>query len=118
MPGSSKLPNYLRAHRKRLGLSQDDWASLMGCQSGAQCSRYERFEVEPKLEAAFMCGFISAEPLNRLFEGVYERAAERVTRQARTLLKKYQRSEVSPEVREKIKALEAICARTVHSHHS
>ena len=110
-PTTTKLPNYLRAHRKRLGLSQDELARLMGCKSGAQLSRYERFEVEPKLETAFMCGLITAEPLDRLFEGVYDKAADKVVKRARTLLRKYRRAKPTPELLEKIRVLDAICAR-------
>ena len=110
-PGSPKLPNYLRAHRKRLGLSQKDLASLMGCKSGAQFSRYERFEVEPQLETAFMCGLILSESLNVLFEGMYRQAEIRLRKQAQGLLKQYRQAEPTPEVQAKIQILETLCSR-------
>ncbi len=37
---SHKLANYLRAYRKRSGLSQSEVAYLLGCKNGAQVSRY------------------------------------------------------------------------------
>ena len=94
-----------------MGLSQKDVACLMGWKSGAQCSRYERFDAEPKLETAFMCGLVTSASLNRLFEGVYRKAEAKVMKQARALLKKYRQAEQTPEVQAKIRALEALCSR-------
>jgi transcriptional regulator with XRE-family HTH domain len=106
-----RLPNYLRAHRKRLGLSQKDVAFLLGCKSGAKLSRYERFKTEPQLETAFMCGFIACQPLNILFEGLYRPAARKVARRARVLLRRYRRMPRTHLVEKKIKALEALGER-------
>ena len=47
-----KLDNYLRTHRNRAGLSQDEVAYLLGCRSGAKVSRYERFTRPPTLQTA------------------------------------------------------------------
>src|SRR5258708_38807061 len=46
------LHNYLRAHRKRLGLSQDEVAYLLGAESGAKVCRYERLVRGASLETA------------------------------------------------------------------
>lgn len=106
-----RLPNYLRGQRKRLHLSQRDMAYLLGCESSAKLSRYERFKVEPKMETALMCGFITCEPLNRLFEGMYRSAARKVRARARILLKRYRRCKRSAAVERKIKTLENLCSR-------
>ena len=37
-----KLENYLRTYRKKSGLTQREVAFLLGCQNGAQVSRYEK----------------------------------------------------------------------------
>ena len=50
---SHKLQNYLRTYRKRSGLSQDEVAFLLGCQTGAKVSRYEPFARKPSLETLF-----------------------------------------------------------------
>jgi|SRR6266576_4678451 len=50
---SHKLENYLRTYRKQSGLSQDEVAFLLGCQTGTKVSRYERFARKPSLETLF-----------------------------------------------------------------
>ena len=64
---SSQLPNYLRTHRKRLGLSQDEVAYLLGAESGAKASRYERFSREPGFRTALACEAVFQRPIRELF---------------------------------------------------
>ncbi len=71
---SSKLQNYVRTHRRRAGLSQEDMALLLGCKSGAKISRYERFARQPSLETVFAYEAIFGVPARELFAGVYEQA--------------------------------------------
>jgi len=78
-----RLPNYLRAHRKRAGLSQKDVAFLLGCRVGAKVSRYERFAREPTLRAAIACEIIFHAPVRELFAGIYEDVARLTERRAR-----------------------------------
>jgi transcriptional regulator with XRE-family HTH domain len=84
----SKLPNYLRAHRKRLGLSQQQVAFLLGCRSGAKVSRYERFTREPTLRTAFACEVIFHTPARELFAGIYEEVEHETERRARILARR------------------------------
>jgi hypothetical protein len=49
---SLKNSNYLRSNRKRLALSQDEVAFLLGALSGTKVCRYERFVRTPSLETA------------------------------------------------------------------
>ena len=54
---SSPLPNYLRPHRKRLGLSQEEVAFLLGFRGeskGAGVCKDERFE---RVHAVAPCGW-------------------------------------------------------------
>lgn len=81
------LPNYLRAHRKRSGLSQDDLAFLLGCRRETKVTRYERFARQPRLQTAFACAIIFRVPAEALFAGVHAEARELVLQQARALLK-------------------------------
>ena len=85
---SPRLPNYLRANRKRLALSQDDVAFLLGTQSGAKVCRYERFVREPNLETALAYEAIFKRTASELFSGLYQRAEREVAARARTLVKK------------------------------
>jgi len=84
----SRLPNYLRMHRKRMGLSQDQVASILGCRSGAKVSRYERFQREPTLRTAIACEVLFGVSIRELFAGVYEEIERAVERRARTLARR------------------------------
>ena len=85
---SPKLQNYLRMHRKRTGLSQDEVAFLLGCQTGANVSRYERFARQPNLETAFACEVIFGIPARELFAGVYQKVEETIHQRAQVLVEK------------------------------
>jgi len=82
------LPNYLRAQRKRLGLSQDEVAFLLGCRDGGKLSRYERFQRTPNLETVAALELIFGVPAQELFAGVYEEAERIVSRRARMLARR------------------------------
>lgn len=82
---SSQLPNYLRSHRKRLSLSQNDVAFLLGAQNGAKVCRYERFAREPSLETALAFEVIFQRSTSELFGGLYQKVEQEVTLRAKTL---------------------------------
>ena len=82
------LPNYLKTHRKRAGLSQDEVAFLLGYQSGSRVSRYESFDRAPTLEVALACEAVLGVSARELFAGVYQRAAEETKRRAARLTKR------------------------------
>jgi transcriptional regulator with XRE-family HTH domain len=85
---SSQLPNYLRSNRKRLSLSQDEVAFLLGTQSGAKISRYERFAREPSLETALAFEVIFQRSASELFGGLYQKVEQEVMARAKTLAEK------------------------------
>src|SRR5580692_3638349 len=85
---SSQLPNYLRTHRKRLGLSQDEVAYLLGAESGAKASRYERFSREPGFRSALACEAVFQRPIRELFAGLYEQIQREVALRAKELIVK------------------------------
>jgi transcriptional regulator with XRE-family HTH domain len=105
---SHPLPNYLRAHRKRLGLSQDDLAYLLGCRSGTKVSRYERFRRQPHLATVFAFEAIARVPARTLFAGVYVTAERDVVRRAEALLRQLAGQPESLRHRRRIVALKAI----------
>lgn len=106
---SQPLSNYLRTHRKRAGLSQDDVAFLLGCQSGTKVSRYERFVRQPSLETVFACEVIFGVPARELFAGLFDQVEHRTKRQAKRLIRRLSRRLDEPAVRDKIRALSALC---------
>src|SRR5262245_57492699 len=82
---SPQLPNYLRANRKRLALSQDDVAFLLVSQSGAKVCRYERFVREPSLQTALAYQAIFKRPVSDLFGGLYQKVESEVIERAKIL---------------------------------
>lgn len=83
---SSQLPNYLRKNRKRLALSQDEVAFLLGTQSGAKVSRYEHFVRVPSLETALAYEAIFQRPARELFGGLYQKVEQEVAGRAKSLV--------------------------------
>jgi transcriptional regulator with XRE-family HTH domain len=105
---STPLPNYLRAHRKRIGLSQQDLAFLLGCRSGAKVSRYERFSRQPGLTTVFACTVIFGVRADELFAGSYHTAAREVARRASALIVRLTKRPDSPIQRRKITFLRTV----------
>jgi hypothetical protein len=80
-----RLENYLKAHRKRTRLSQEEVAFLLGSGDGTCPGRHEAFVRTPSLEAAFAYEAIYGVPVRELFAGTYERAERGAARRARAL---------------------------------
>lgn len=77
---SSSIESYLRTHRKRSGLRQDDIAFLLGLNGGYEVSRYEQLDRVPPLKSVFgMQVLFNALP-HELYPGLYARV-EKMTRQ-------------------------------------
>lgn len=83
----TKLPNYLKARRKRADFSQDEISFLLGTQGGARVCRYERFTRQPTLATALAFEVIFHVPTRDLFAGVYRKVERRVANRAALLLK-------------------------------
>ncbi|HEX3799297.1 MAG TPA: helix-turn-helix transcriptional regulator [Verrucomicrobiae bacterium] len=109
---SSHLPNYLKTHRKRLGLTQDEIAYLLGVKSGSKVSRYESFSRVPNLETALAYKVIFGRPANELLAGIYHKIEKEVAARAKTLERKMSRSESDSQTARKREALADIAART------
>ena len=97
----TQLPNYLRAHRKRLTLSQEEVAFLLGTQSGAKTCRYERFVRVPSLETALAYEVIFQKPVRELFGGLYHKVEQEVADRARALGEKNNRRKPDRHTRSK-----------------
>jgi transcriptional regulator with XRE-family HTH domain len=83
-----QLPNYLRAHRKRLGLSQEEVSYLLGAKNAAKVCRYERFVRGSSLEAALACEAVFLRPASELFAGLYQKIAKEVAMRAKLLARR------------------------------
>jgi transcriptional regulator with XRE-family HTH domain len=107
---SKKLENYLRAHRKRSGLSQDEVAFLLGTRSGTKVSRYESFIRTPALRTALGLAAIYRTPAGELFAGPSEREKHRVASQARVLVTRLEKNAGDRRTARKVATLKAIVA--------
>jgi transcriptional regulator with XRE-family HTH domain len=65
-----RLENYLRTYRKQSGLTQGEVGFLLGRETGAQVSRYEKRHRLPPLETALAYEEIFGVPVGELFAGV------------------------------------------------
>ena len=89
---SPLLPNYLRANRKRLALSQDEVAFLLGTRSGGKVCRYERFVRQPSLETALAYEAIFRRSMSELFPGLYQKVERDVAERATILAERKDRN--------------------------
>jgi transcriptional regulator with XRE-family HTH domain len=82
---SSKLANYLRTHRRRLGLSQADVSFLLGGRDRNKACRYEKSVHKPSLETALAYEAIFQRPASELFGGLYQKIEADVAARAKML---------------------------------
>jgi transcriptional regulator with XRE-family HTH domain len=85
---SSRNLNFLRAHRKRSALSQDEIAFLLGAQNGSKVCRYEQMLREPKLKTALAYEAIFNCAVTELFPELYAKVKAAVQERAKTLAKR------------------------------
>lgn len=87
-----QLPNYLLSNRKRLTLSQEEVAFLLGTGNGQKVCRHERFSRVPGLETAFAYEAIYKRTASELFSGLYQKVEQEVTARAKILVERMDRS--------------------------
>jgi transcriptional regulator with XRE-family HTH domain len=110
----AQLPNYLRSNRKRLALSQEEVAFLLGTQSGAKVCRYERFAREPSLETALAFEVIFQRPASELFGGLYQKVEQEVTARAKTLAERTDRQKANRQTAHKRQILANIANKALN----
>lgn len=77
--------HHLRRYRKRVGLSRQQLAQLLGCETGGIVSRYEHFHRLPSLERAIAFEIALGVNLEALFPQLYERVRTVLARRAQAL---------------------------------
>jgi transcriptional regulator with XRE-family HTH domain len=82
---STRLPNYLLSHRKRLALTQKEVAFLMGRSDATKLSAYELFKQMPTLETALALEAIYGSPVGELFSGLRESIGEEIAKRAKVM---------------------------------
>jgi transcriptional regulator with XRE-family HTH domain len=105
---AKRLHNYLRTHRKRTGLSQDEVAFLLGCRHGTKVSRYERNNRQPGLETALAYEVLLGTPVRELFVGIFEKVEAITLRRARVLARKLSAATRTPRNTRKLELLRTI----------
>jgi len=74
------LGNYLRAHRRRCGLSQRELGILVGYGHGHAISKHERSKTEPPLLVALAYEIVFEIPVGQIFTGFRAAVMESVAR--------------------------------------
>ncbi len=104
----SKLSNYLRTYRKRIGLSQEEVAFLLGWKSAAHLSRYENFARIPSLRAALALEIIFQTATKELFAGEYQNVEAAVCRRAKLLANRLKVGGLGLAASRKLEVLQSI----------
>jgi transcriptional regulator with XRE-family HTH domain len=80
---TTNLDCYLKPHRRRVGLTQEELAALLGFKNGAVVSRLERVVRHPTLETAYGFEIILGKPPAELFPSLHARVRKEVVARVR-----------------------------------
>lgn len=81
----SRVPNYLRTHRRRWCLRQRELAFLVDLTGATAISRYERTERTPPIELLIAFEVVFGCHGSDLFPALYEDITEQVMRRAKQM---------------------------------
>ncbi len=108
---TNPLLQYLKMHRKRSGLTQEDVARLFGVSTGTMISQYERSERVPTLDAALRLEAIFGVAVVALFRGRHARIRTELRREVRLLLRRTQKVPQTAASERKVAFLAALLVR-------
>ena len=108
---SPRTPSHLRTHRKRIRLSQQELAFLLGCERREKIARIERFSRKPNLEVALASEVIFEVPIREIFPDLYAAVETSVIERAHVLTNAQTAHTPSPKIERKLYTLHAITAR-------
>jgi transcriptional regulator with XRE-family HTH domain len=77
--------SFVRAHRRRLGLTQAELAALLGVASSTTVSRIERSKRTPTTSVMIACCVLFGLPTPELFTSLYEEIEELVATAVKAL---------------------------------
>jgi len=104
---TSKLPNYIRTHRKRVCLTQEEVAFLLGSKSSANISRHERFKQTPDLQTLLAYEMLFRTPVRNLFSSTHQKVENKLRKRIRLLIRKLTRLSRAKGIAKKIEILTA-----------
>lgn len=102
--------SYLRPHRRRWGLTQQELAFLIGIKSRTAISRIEGSKRRPSLNAVFICMLIFNMPALELFPGLMSELRTSILSRASELYEELQ-GDPSKATRLKLDFLERLLKR-------
>jgi transcriptional regulator with XRE-family HTH domain len=85
LQADERISNYLRTHRKRIGLTQLELAKILGFDDESPVSRHERFESTPPLSIAIGYEIVFQVPVAEIFAGLRDRVDKEVENRLRDL---------------------------------
>jgi DNA-binding XRE family transcriptional regulator len=71
-----RLPNYVRIHRRRVGLSQRELGQILGYQDEFPISKHERFHAVPPLDVALGYEIVFQVPVSEIFAGLKDQVED------------------------------------------
>ena len=77
--------NYLRLHRRKRGLTQEELAYLLGYQSGAKISRLEQAESAQVLSLGFTFELLFGVDAREIYPALYDAVRQTVSQRLREL---------------------------------
>ena len=102
---SSQLHNYIRTHRKRTHLTQNEVAFLLGSKTSAHVCRHERLEQTPNLQTLLAYEILFRTPVRSLFGGVHQDVEQKLLQRIRLLVRQLATSGYSRMKARKIEIL-------------
>jgi transcriptional regulator with XRE-family HTH domain len=110
---SSRLPNYIRTHRKRACLTQEEVAFILGSKSSANVSRHERFKQTPDLQTLLAYEMLFQTPVRNLFSSTHQKVEQKLRHRIRLLIRKLTRAGHGRRIAKKIETLTAYLGEQV-----
>lgn len=111
-----KIPNYMRTHRRRWGLTQEELALLLGLRNRTEVSRYELLERKPQLRIALAYFVVFGEQLHQLLPKLYSEVEECVMQQVYQLYQTLD-GRTDKVAQRKRALLESVLQRAIHKPH-
>ncbi len=108
---SRRQPHCLQRYRKRNALTQAEIAFLLGCNTPAQVSQYERLRRQPSGETMLRCQAIFGEPVDKLFPVLSEQVEEETKKRARELRDRIGQGDTNASAKRKLEFLNDIMDR-------
>ena len=103
--------NYLRTHRLKTALFQDEVALVLGLENGASVSRHESGARLPDLRTALAYAALYGVPVAELYAEEYRVIREEITSRAESLIEKVRAEASSPSKERKLQVLEDLAGR-------